>query len=101
MLEVHAWLRFSACMHKKAKIQHTVRDIPKEVDTRLREMAAAEDISLNQAALRAMQRGLGEGTKPVRYRALRHLIQRDDKVDRKGWEVVLESMDRVNPEDWK
>ena len=82
-------------------MQYTVRDIPEAADLRLRETAALEDISLNQAVVRALERGLGLAEEPVRYRSLRRLVRATDKVDRKGWAEALGAMDKVHPEDWK
>ncbi len=88
-------------MTKKNKIQHTIRDVPKSVDCRLREKAALEQISLNQAALQAMERGLGMADQPIRYRSLRTLLYKPEDADRASWTEALTQMDRVNPEDWK
>jgi len=88
-------------MREKQSKQYTVRDVSESVDLRLRETAALEDISLNQAALQALERGLGLSEEPVRYRSLRDILKPDDKLDRKGWAKALESMDTVNPADWK
>ena len=85
----------------KTKSQYTIRDIPESTDTRLRETAALEDISLNQATLRAIQRGLGTGEHAVRYRSVRDLLPTTGVVDMAGWTTVLSEMDRVNPEEWK
>ncbi|MFZ4776145.1 MAG: hypothetical protein ACOYM3_12310 [Terrimicrobiaceae bacterium] len=78
-----------------------MRDVSEATDLRVRETAALEDISLNQAALRALERGLGLAEEPVRYRSLRKLVETGGKVDRKSWAGVLASQDKVNPEDWK
>jgi len=83
------------------KTQYTIRDIPASTDHRLRETAALEDISLNQAALRAIQRGLGTGEQPLKYRSVRDLLPATTSVDTSGWASVLSEMDRVNPEEWK
>ena len=88
-------------MPKRQKIQYTVRDIPESVDTRLRETAAMENISLNQAALRGLERGLGLSEAPVRYRSLRSLLGGESRPDRKSWDSVLGYLDQVDPEDWK
>ena len=88
-------------MPKKTKTQYTIRDIPVVTDSRLRETAALEEISLNQAALQALQRGLGTGEQSVRYRSLHSLLQKKDEVDQASWRSALAEMDRVNPEDWK
>ena len=89
-------------MNKRHTTQYTVRDISEAVDARVRETAALEDISLNQAVLRALDRGLGLTEEPVRYRSLGKIVTAASvKVDRKGWAEILGSMDKVNPEDWK
>jgi len=88
-------------MKEIRKIQYTVRDISEAADVRVRETAAAEDISLNQAVVNALERGLGLAGEPVRYRSLRGIIRPTDKVDRKAWAETLGSMDEVDPEDWK
>lgn len=88
-------------MKKKQKIQYTIRDIPESTNNRLREVAANLDISLNQAVVDALQRGLGAGGEQVSYRQLRHLVSAPVELDRKAWEKTLSEMDRINPEDWK
>ena len=89
-------------MRKRHTTQYTVRDITEATDARVRETAAMEDISLNHAVLRALDRGLGLAEEPVRYRSLGKIVAgASGKVDRKGWTDILESMDMVNPEDWK
>ena len=88
-------------MKERQRVQYTVRDIPEAADLRLRETAAMEEISLNQAAVRALERGLGLAEEPVRYRSLRQIVRPADKVDRKGWVQALGGMDKIHPEDWK
>jgi len=87
-------------MEKKPTVQYTVRDVPEEVDGLLRESAALEGVSLNQATLRALERGLGSERQPVRYRTLRQMIAQT-KVSTKAWQAALEEQDQTNPEDWK
>ena len=95
-------LAYTAYMPRtKSKSQYTIRDIPASTDHRLRETAALEDISLNQAALRAIQRGLGTGEQPLKYRSVRDLLPSDAAIDTSGWANFLSEMDRVNPEEWK
>ncbi len=88
-------------MKKIHKSQYTVRDIPEALDLRVREAAALEDISLNQAVVRALERGLGLAEEPVRYRSLRQLVRPSDKLDQKGWAEALDDMDKIHLEDWK
>ncbi len=92
---------YTAYINKKSKIQHTIRDVPEAVDSRLRQRATSEEISLNQAALQAMERGLGMAGQPIRYRSLHALRQKPEDVDHASWSDALAQMDRVNPEDWK
>lgn len=88
-------------MKERHKVQYTVRDVPEAIDLRVRETADMEDISLNQAVVKALERGLGLAEEPVRYRSLRALVRPAEKLDRKGWNEALGSMDKVHPEDWK
>ena len=99
-LVVPALLHLSAGMEKKPTVQYTVRDVPEELDGLLRESAALEGVSLNQATLRALERGLGSERQPVRYRTLRQMITQN-KVSTKAWQAALEEQDQTNPEDWK
>lgn len=94
-------MRFSAGMERKSPIQYTVRDVPEEMDGRLRECAALEGVSLNQATLHALQRGLGSERQPVRYRILRQMVAKTPKASTKAWRAALEEQDKTNPEDWK
>lgn len=91
----------SAGMERKPTVQYTVRDVPEEVDGRLRESAALEGVSLNQAALRALQRGLGGERVPVRYRTLRQMVASTPKASTKAWRAAIEEQDRIHPDDWK
>jgi hypothetical protein len=88
-------------MKKKSTIQYTVRDVPEKVDGLLRESAALEGVSLNQATLHALERGLGSGRVPVRYRTLRQMVNRTPKASTAAWRAALEEQDKINPEDWK
>ena len=92
---------YTAYINKKSKIQHTIRDVPEAVDSRLRQRATSEEISLNQAALQAIERGLGMAGQPIRYRSLHSLRQKPEDVDHASWSNALAQMDQVNPDDWK
>ena len=87
-------------MKKRHKCQYTVRDVPESTNARLREVAAEQDISLNQATLQALERGLGQqGTVP--YRHLRELVSPKQEIDRAAWDQTLSEIDQVHPDDWK
>ncbi len=88
-------------MRKRQLCQYTVRDVPTATDRRLREIASTQDISLNQAALQALERGLGQEGSHVKFRSLRGLISPKNETDRADWDKTLAAMDQVNPEDWK
>lgn len=88
-------------MKKKSTVQYTVRDVPEEVDCLLRESAALEGVSLNQATLHALERGLGTDRTPVRYRTLRQMVSRTPKASTTAWRAALKEQDKLNPEDWK
>ena len=96
-----ACITYTACTLKKHSTQYTIRDIPNLADSRLRETAATEQISLNQAAIQALERGLGIAGQPIRYRSLRHLIPKSGEVDAISWAKTIAEMDQINPEDWK
>lgn len=87
-------------MKKRQSVQYTVRDIPHTADLRLRETAALEKISLNQAVLRALVRGLGMAGEPVPRRSLRHIVRPGDAPDREAWAATLAWMNTVNPAEW-
>jgi hypothetical protein len=90
-----------AGMKKKPSVQYTVRDVPEEIDGLLRETATLEGVSLNQATLHALQRGLGTERTPVRYRTLRQMLAQTSKASTEAWRAALEEQDKTNPEDWK
>ncbi len=92
---------FNACMNERQSVQYTIRDVPSEVDIRLRETAALEGVSLNQATLGALARGLGVDGTPVRYRSLGSIVRHVPKADIKAWRAALRAQDRVNKDDWR
>lgn len=100
-LDVPAFIAFNACMNERRPVQYTVRDVSSEVDLRLRETAALEGVSLNQAALGALARGLGVDGTPVRHRSLGGIVRRAPKTDIKAWRAALRDQDRVNEDDWR
>lgn len=88
-------------MNEKHKTQYTIRDIPEGTNNRLREVAASMEMSLNQAAIRALERGLGVTGQTVSYRKLKKLVLNPKDIDKKAWDKTLTEMDRVNPKDWE
>jgi hypothetical protein len=98
---MHAHSSINAGMRAKQLVQYTVRDVSAAVDTRLREVAVLEEVSLNQAVLRALARGLGVDGAPVRYRSLGPIVRRAPKTDLKAWRKALRDQDKVNADDWR
>ena len=83
----------------KKRVQYTIRNVPERTDALLREAAVEYGTSLNQAALSALNRGLGTDSEAVVHHDLDDLIGtwvQDSECDR-----ALAEMDRVDPELWK
>jgi hypothetical protein len=80
-------------------MQYTLRNVPKSLDRALRERARAQNKSLNEVVLEALQRALGlEGELPVQ-RDLADVVgtwQEDPETDR-----ILAEQRRVDPELWR
>ena len=78
--------------------QYTIRNVPDALDRELRERAKRKGISLNDAAVEAMSRGLGVGQDCVVYDDLDDLIgtwKPDDAFDR-----AIEQQDSVDVDAW-
>lgn len=88
-------------MKEKKNTQYTIREVPEATDHLLRESALAEGISLNQASIRALERGLGLDGGRVVYRRLRHLAGHLGRQERAAWQKALSEQDVVDPEAWK
>lgn len=79
--------------------QYTIRNVPDALDRELRDRARRKGISLNDAAVEAMKRGLGVAENDVVYDDLDDLIgtwKQDDEFDR-----ALEQQDKVDPDAWR
>jgi hypothetical protein len=101
-LAVPALHAYSAGMKGRKKIVYTLRDVPNEADSRVREVAAAEEVSLNTALLRLIERGLGGDSYSIpRRRDLRHLVDGLPAANEREWRAFLASTDVVDQEKWK
>ena len=79
--------------------QYTIRKVPDSVDRMLRERARTEGKSLNEAAIEALQAGLGLSEDPVQFDDLDDLIgtwQHDPDTDQ-----ALADQDAVDLELWR
>ncbi len=97
LLDMQAAHSYNACM-KKRSIQYTLRIVPERTDARLREAASAYGISLNEAALTALLRGLGVEADAVEYNDLDGLI--GSWIPDPACDQALEDMDKVDSELW-
>ncbi len=79
--------------------QYTIRNVPDALDRRLRERARRKGISLNDAAVEALGRGLGVTESEVEYDDLDDLIgswQADPEFDR-----ALSAQDTIDGDAWR
>ena len=95
-LDLHSRNAYNACM---SNIQYTIRSVPEHVDDALRRMAAEHRISLNAAAVKALERGLGLEGEPVIHHDLDFLAgswEDDPEFDR-----AMEEFERIDEEMWR
>ena len=79
--------------------QYTIRNVPEAIDRELRERAKRKGITLNDAAVEALKRGLGVAETNVVYGDLDDLIgtwKRDGEFDR-----AIEEQDKVDEDAWR
>jgi len=79
-------------------MQYTVRNVPKNLDEELRRRARDEGKSLNEVALEAMMRGVGQTAEEMRFRDLSDLAGtwKDDPE----FEAAIADQDTIDPELW-
>ena len=79
--------------------QYTIRNIPEILDRELRERARARGISLNEATIEAMRRGLGITDDFVEYHDLDDLVGtwKDDEL----FDQAVAEQDTVDPGLWR
>ena len=75
--------------------QYTIRRVPPRLDQELRRKAREEQRSLNEMALRALERGLGLAEEQPRYHDLDDLA--GTWVDDPEFDRAIEAMDQVDP----
>jgi len=85
--------------------QLTLRGFDPELEQRLEQLARAEGISYNQAALRLMRRGAGLGEKQGRRlvvgSSLDHLIGTWTDEDARAFEESMSAMETVDESLWR
>ena len=97
LLDLQALPHYSAGM-KKPKIQYTVRDVPGRLDARLRETAAEYGVSLNEASLTALKKGLGLAEAPALHHDLDALS--GSWVHDADSEQALDEMRQIDEKMW-
>ena len=89
----------TACNAYTICMQYTIRNVPKALDSMLREKAKNEGKSLNLVVLEAIARALGIPNEPVRQRDLSELAGtwiEDPEFDR-----AIEDQDRIDESLWR
>ena len=79
--------------------QYTLRGVTERTNLVLRETAVQQDKSLNEAALAALEKGLGLAAQPVRHHDLDELS--GTWVKDPAFDKALRDMDRIDPELWR
>lgn len=93
-----ALMAYTVGMNRRHKIQYTIRDIPVEVDRRLRDGARRLHLSLNQSLVELLSRAAGASERTAVYRDLDgfygswtqdpevdQALAEQRKIDRKLW----------------
>ncbi len=83
-------------------MQWTVRDVPPELDQRVREVAKAKGLSLNKAVIRVVEEALGGEKIPSRKkRDLSKFVGTIRGEDAKGFLNALKDFEKIDWEAWK
>jgi hypothetical protein len=84
--------------------QITVRNLDPRLQEEIRRLAAAEDISLNKAALRLLRKGAdleeGRPSRPVIGGGLDHLFGTWSEKEAKEFDAALRSCEKVDRDFW-
>lgn len=81
------------------RIQYTLRGVSDRMDRAVRERAAMYGESLNEAALRALEQGLGLAEQPVTHHDLDALA--GTWVKDPAFDKAIAALDRIEPTLWK
>lgn len=80
-------------------MQYTLRKIPPGLDRALRRRAREERKSLNDTAIEALRRGIGEAAEPVLHRSLRDLA--GTWMDDPEFDSAIADQDQIDLHLWK
>ncbi len=95
---MHALMAYYECM-KKNRTQYTLRDIPERLDRRLREMATEYTVSLNRAAISALEKGVGLADQVPAQHDLDDLA--GTWVPDPAFDQAIAEMDQIDEDLWK
>lgn len=94
----------TASRSPRGRQQLTVR-FGEDLARRIRELAKAEGLSLNQAAVRLLRRGAGLDASSVVRPKIGHSLDRFigtwTKADDRAMERAIRDSERIFPEDWE
>ncbi len=86
-------------MKKKPSIQYTIRQVPEEVDAKLRELAVKETCSLNYLVLDALSHAAGAKDSPLIFHDLDSLA--GSWVEDKAFDQAMSAFEQVDEDLWK
>lgn len=86
-------------MKKKPSIQYTIRQVPEEVDAKLRELAVKEECSLNGLVLNALSSAAGATDAPLVFHDLDSLA--GSWVDDPAFDQAMSAFERADEGLWK
>ena len=86
-------------MKKKLPVQYTVRQVPEDVDTRLRELAVKEECSLNYVVIDALSNAVGLKNRPPIFNDLDSLI--GSWVEDDAFDSAVQALGKVDEELWR
>ncbi len=84
---------------KNGTAQLTIRNLPRQLNTALRQKAVRDGMSMNAAAIEAMKKGLGLTDEPVRYHDLDFLA--GTLIKDAAFNRALAEQRKIDPEMWK
>lgn len=86
-------------MKKKQAVQYTIRQVPEEVDSKLRELAVKEECSLNTMVLDALSNAVGAKDQPPVFHDLDALA--GSWMEDKAFDSAMNAFEQVDEELWK
>lgn len=86
-------------MKRMQSTQYTIRAIPARIDAALRAKARVQHQSLNEAAIEAMERGVGLHEEELRYHDLDKLI--GTWVEDPEFDAALAEFDCIDRDMWE